>query len=57
MYVYIYIYLSHDWQNPRLLIGQFAHDMKLCCELPSIYLSESYINLSESYINLQGFLN
>ena len=30
--------------------------MKLCCEIPSIHLSESYINLSESYINLQGFL-
>ena len=48
--------IYHDWQNSRLLIGQLAHDMKLCCELPSIHLSESYINLSESYINLQVFL-
>ena len=22
-------YLSHDWQNSRLLIGQLAYDMKL----------------------------
>ena len=45
MYIYIYICLYHDWQNSRLLIGQLAHDMKLCWELPSIHLSESYINL------------
>ena len=51
----MYIYLSHDWQNSKLLIGQLAHDMNLCCELPSIHLSESYISLSESYINLQVF--
>ena len=51
-----YLYLSHDWQNSRFLIGQLAHNMKLCRELPLIHLSESYINLSESYINLQGFL-
>ena len=24
-----YVYLSHDWQNSRLLIGQLAYDMKL----------------------------
>ena len=23
------VYLSHDWQNSRLLIGQLAYDMKL----------------------------
>ena len=34
----------------------WPHDMKLCCELPSIHLSQSYINLSESYTNLQVFL-